>query len=253
MKIITQDEGSSPLSRVFLQSRVFILLCTFLSVIVTAIGVVTRDESPTARIEYHYGYKLNFASWGDVFSDLKQNFQSPEVLESWLESSPSHKLKSKEWSDLKIVDGIKLQKNSNEMLVEFTKSKNSGALIVNTDNLQTLNAIYRYLNFLNEKITKEYVEFTRWEIDNLIKFIETKHAKQLEAIDTSRLWVKVINLQRNIHRMNNGTLILQINRPTSPTKTKLVMAPIFWGGLFGFGMGCLLTVIRHSRVLGLWK
>ena len=249
MTNVTQNALFSRQNRAFVRSCVFVLLCTILSVIFASLGVIVRGNTYEARIDYHYSYKLTFMPWGLVWNDLKQNFNNPDVLASWLEANPSQKLKPKDWLDFKIVDDVKLQKSPHEMLVSFRKSKASGVLIVKTDNLQTLDAIYRYLNFLNEKITEEYAEKARWEIDNLVEVYETKHAKKLELIGPYRIWSRKTQLQRDINNLNNGKYALQISRPGSPKQTNLVMAPIFWGGIFGFAMGCLLVATRHAKDL----
>lgn len=249
----THDDWFSRSNSVFVRSCVFILSCTMLSLLVAGVGVIVRDDTFEARIDYQYSYKLNFLPWGIVWSDLKQNFNNPDVLESWLVANPPQNHKFKEWLDFKIVDDIEVQKSAHEMLVEFKKSRNSGALIVKTDNLQTLDALYRYLNFLNEKITEEYAELARWEIDNLLKVYGPKDAKKLEVIGCDHLWTKVVKLQRDINQLKNGKYALQISKPGSPKQTNLVMAPIFWGGIFGFGVGCLLVAMRHAKVLGMSK
>jgi len=187
-----------------------------------------------------------------AFSDLSRLFRSEPQFKAWRTSNSKAIIDFAPISPTQLVDGVELASSSSLV------SLDANGLGVNTNDLQVLDGLHSYLMFLNESLTRQYIERTVDEINYIERrfkdFWIADVPLQEQVLTFMQHTNEVRKLESYVERAEGGAHVFKISRPTQPVvtsaspKTNLIVAlSIVLGGFVGAAYVLLRNTIRRRR------
>lgn len=180
-------------------------------------------------------------------TDFQKKFYSKDIFEDWKKSNVNVSLIFEDFSATEVVNGFIFSKEDDDQLatLEFEK-RGESFVLVRSNQSPILDDFFRYANFVNELLKKEYVVRANEEL----KIIESRF-KDLASVDSSIIQT-VLTTDRYIVSAEKGANVLSIERPTKPKKispkTSLILAlSIVLGGFLGVIFITIRNTIKNKK------
>ena len=105
-----------------------------------------------------------------VKSDFKAMFYSKSVFDAWKSGNGKSELVYGDFNITEVINGFTFSKEGGGLLANIVEEKSLSALVVNTNKPSLLDEFFKYENFVNNKLTSDYVLRAKDEL----KIIETR-------------------------------------------------------------------------------
>jgi capsular polysaccharide biosynthesis protein len=179
-------------------------------------------------------------------SDFKAIFYSKSMFDVWKSENGKSKLVYDDFDITEVINGFTFVKEEGNLLANIVEEKSLSALVVKTNKLSLLDEFFKYENFVNNKLTSDYVLRAKEELN----FIETRF-QNLQSSDIS-IVNNVLNIHRYIVSVERGSKVMTLNSPTFPKKIspkiKLTLAmSIVLGGMIGIVLVLVNNSIRKRK------
>jgi len=177
-------------------------------------------------------------------SDFKAMFYSKSMFDVWKSENGKSELVYDDFNITEVINGFTFVKEEGALLANIVDSLS--ALVVKTNKLSLLDEFFKYENFVNNKLTSDYVLRAKDEL----KIIETRF-QNLQSSDIS-IVNNLLNIDRYIISVERGSKVITLNPPTFPKKIspkiKLTLAlSIFLGGMIGVVFVLVKNTIRKRK------
>ena len=181
-----------------------------------------------------------------VKSDFKAMFYSKSVFDVWKSENGKSELVYDDFDITEVINGFTFVKEEGDLLANIVEAKSLSALVVKTNKPSLLNEFFKYENFINNKLTSDYVLRAKDEL----KIIETRF-QDLQSSDIS-IVNNVLNIDRYIVSVERGSKLMTLKPPTFPKKIspkiKLTLAmSIVLGGMIGIVFVLVNNSIRKRK------
>ena len=225
------------------------LISAFVAISVLLSGGFLFSATPIyeSKINFSIQTPIEYYPNGNVKYDFKEMFYSKSMFDTWKSENEKSELVYKDFRITKTINGFMFAKEKQELLAYFVEDKNNeslSALVIKTKKVVLLNEFYKYLNFINNKLTSFYL------------LREKKALKNLQAFenfvqDTNRSTYLVMN-SRFIFAIENGSRVMMLNHPTFPKKTSpkfilIISLSIVLGGIIGAVIVLVNNKIRKRK------
>ena len=204
--------------------------------------VLSEDPVFESKIFYQVDTLPAFYENDEVIDDFQKNFYSVSVFDDWKKSNSSGPLIYENLEETKVIDGFFLSKNQSELLATFATSKEGiTSIIINTDQLATLDDVFKYAKHINDMLETEYVSRAKDELT----FLDTRFKSSTEP-GFEALQMAILH-NRFITSVENGVSLLKIKNPTVPKKiSPRFLLVIVTSGTSGGIIGILLTFFLNA-------
>ena len=198
--------------------------------------IVFSVESP---IQYYKDKKIKY--------DFKGKFNSKSTFDAWKSENEKSELVYKDFSNTREVNGFTFAKEKNDLFVYFVEDKNSSlsALVVKSNKLSQLSEFFKYVNFINNKLTSNYLMLEKRALKVIQLTVDD------DELDSNKR--KVFELgSKFIINIENGSKVMKLDPPTLPKKIspniKLTLAlSIVLGGMIGAAIVLVNNIIRKRK------
>ena len=181
-----------------------------------------------------------------VKSDFKAMFYSKSVFDAWKSGNGKSELVYGDFNITEVINGFTFSKEGGGLLANIVEEKNLLILVVKTYNLQILHDFFKYKNFINNKLTSDYVMRAKDEL----KIIETRF-QDLQSSAKSNV-NNLLNIDRYIVSTERGSKVMALNPPTFPKKLSpkikvTFVLSILLGGMIGVVFVLVNNLIRKRK------
>jgi len=178
-------------------------------------------------------------------SDFKAMFYSKSVFDVWKSENGKSELVYDDFDITEVINGFTFAKEEGA-LANIVEEKSFLTLVVKSYKPSLLNDFFKYKNFINNKLTSDYVLRAKDEL----KIIETRF-QNLQSSDISIVH-NVLNIDRYIVSVERGSKVITLNPPTFPKKispkvTLILPMSIVLGGLIGVVFVLVNNSIRKRK------
>lgn len=224
------------------------IICStvFISCLLASCFIYFQDAKYTSNILYMVNNKPPFFNNEKILKDFINIFYSKNEFQTWKNNSKNSSLSSKDISNIVFVDGFKLSKNEESLLIRLSESRklNTNVITINSENLEKITDVYNYAQFLNNTLKITYLRRAEYEY----KFLQDRLKNFPENVSIN-LVDKLLEIDRFIIEMRKGTEIMKFQFPSIPNKISpnirltLIMSLLI-GGVIG-----TLFVLVHGSIL----
>ena len=93
-----------------------------------------------------------------IYIDFKEKFYSKKIFENWKERNSNTSLTFEDFSETRVIDGFVLLRSEDEQLVTIYLGLHTGNyVLVKTNQLSLVFDVFKYSNYVNEVLLREYV------------------------------------------------------------------------------------------------
>lgn len=207
----------------------FVLIGVLLSI--SLVLVIEKVKGPVFESKMAYSVEMlpPFYEEEKALSDFHKNFNSIDVFESWKKRDGNVSIAFEDFSGTAVVDGFVLSNSEDGRLAEVDRS----IVLINSNQLPILDDFFKYANYINEQLKKEYVVRAHEELQII-------DARLASFPGMNNNMETVLAIDRYIFLADKGASVLDIQRPTIPklieTRFKsvpLLVLSIIFSGTFG--------------------
>ena len=175
-------------------------------------------------------------------TDFQNKFFSVSAFEEWKQNNSNTSLVFEDFSTTELIDGFVLSKNEGKKLVKITpQKKDVSFIVVKSNQLPLLDEFFKYANYINELLAKQYVARAKDEL----KIIERRFKEFPTANDD--MISNLLAIDRYIVSVEKGASVFTIQRPTIPKKVSPMSSLILVTSLVLGGMvGVLFILVRNA-------
>jgi hypothetical protein len=185
-----------------------------------------------------------------VKSDFKAMFYSKKVFDVWKSENGKSELVYDDFAITEVINGFTFLKEEGDLIAKIVEKKNVSSLVVKTNKPSLLNEFFEYQNFVNNKLTSDYVLRAK----DQLKIIEKR--KVLPFGNFEGAYVppdeQVLKIDDFIASTEKGDKIITINQPTFPKKISpkikhTLALSILSGGIIGVAFVFVKNTIRRRK------
>ena len=166
------------------------------------------------------------------YIDFQKKFYSEKLFEEWKENNSNTSLVFEDFNMTEVVDGFVFSKRKADQLATFELKRAGNTFILVKSNLLPLVIdVFRYSNYINETLKREYLLEAKNDLENIKLMFDTGAAADGDALET------ILSLRRFIDAAEKGSNVLVIKSPSMPINVshkflKLTMSAVL-GGMVG--------------------
>jgi capsular polysaccharide biosynthesis protein len=182
-----------------------------------------------------------------VFADFEKNFYLKRNFVDWKKNVGKSSLVFEDFSNTKVVNGFNIKKSELEQLATINTLKKSGNLTivslirVNSNQLPVLEDFFKYANFINQLLKKEYVNRAQDEIKIIDSRMKVLPSSEVDFVNL------FLSLNRFVVSAKKGSEILSIQNPTFPKKiSPPYLLVFFFSVVLGLMVGICSVLIRST-------
>lgn len=224
-----------------------IILSALLAALVGFIFLFVQKPEYEARLNFSIQNKPSFLSEGTVLAQFKKMFFSKGEFEYWKNNNVDTLLEYEDFSMTRVVDGFTITKDETELFAKFERPDEGGPLIlVGTNELKILDDIYKYINYIDEKLRRSYFSLVTEEIKGLDEYLQ-----KLEGTD-SEIQKDLMSAKRFLVAIDSGASVISFQHPTMPAKVWpnsriILLISVFVGGTIGVFIVLVRFAIRRHK------
>ena len=212
-----------------------ICFALLVSCLLTSCFLFFQDAKYKSDISYFVYNKPPFINDEKILKDFKNIFYSNNEFQRWKNNNNNSILNFKNVTNIVFVDGFKLTKNEENLLIKFSKSKkvDSYLITINSKSLEKITDVYKYIQFLNNFLKTSYVSKAEKEYNFLKERINAFPDNVSNAMIN-----QLLEVGRFIDRTSNGTEIIKFQLPSIPKKISpnirlILIMSLIMGGIIG--------------------
>jgi LPS O-antigen subunit length determinant protein (WzzB/FepE family) len=202
--------------------------------------IVFSVESP---IQYYKDKKIKY--------DFKGKFNSKSTFDAWKSENEKSELVYKDFGIEKVIEGFTFAKEEKELFAYIVEDKKNSlsALVIKSNNMSLINEFFKYVNFVNNKLTSDYLLREK----KVLKAMQTQFVNSGQNINKSKdSEIREIQTNRFIIATESGSKVMSLNPPSVPKKIspkiKLILAlSIVLGGMIGAVIVLVNNTIRKRK------
>ena len=225
------------------------LISAFVAISVLLSGGFLFITTPIyeSKINFSVDMKVWYHKDKSINNDFIRMFYSKIMFDAWKSENEKSELVYKDFSNTREVNGFTFAKEKNDLFVYFVEDKNSSlsALVVKSNKLSQLSEFFKYVNFINNKLTSNYLMLEKRALKVIQLTIDD------DELDSNKR--KVFELgSKFIINIENGSKVMKLDPPTLPKKIspniKLTLAlSIVLGGMIGAAIVLVNNIIRKRK------
>jgi len=225
-------------------------IITTFSLIVVLLGsgfIFIKDSVYESKMFFSADTIPPFYNSNKASTDFQKKFYSISIFENWKKNNGSTSLVFEDFSLTEVIDSFVLLKKEDEQLVTLGFENEIGSFIlIKTDQLPVLDDLFKYAQYINEILRKEYVDRAK----NELKIIEARFTN-FDSVNSDIIQT-VLSIDRYIVSAEKGANVLTFQRPTMPEKVSpkslliLAMSVIF-GGMMGMFFIFFRNAVRKRK------
>lgn len=193
-----------------------------------------REVVYSSRLNYSVDAIPPFYNSEQVISDFEERFSSKSVFDNWKMKNDAGTLTYSDFSKVSVVQGLSWAKAPSDLVVQFRQKKKQKvrSLVVKSNDLRKLDAVYRYAQYVNELMTHDFENRANLELN----YIEARGDSTAQSYGP--ILLAKVSINRYFTEISDGSKSLMIAHPsfpkgsTSSTLLKFV-APTVIGGIIG--------------------
>ncbi len=195
--------------------------------------IFLKDTIYASKLTYTIDTIPPFYEEKKVYSDFQKKFYSISIFEDWKKNYGKTVLVFDDFSTIEIFNGYAISKSEDQQLATLvSENEERFFLLVKSNQLPILNDFFKYAQYINKLLKKEYVIRSREEL----KIIESRF-KDLKSANSDVVEL-VLSIDRYIVSADKGANVLKIQHPKMPKKISPNVPLIFalsliLGGLVG--------------------
>ena len=201
------------------------------------------DKKPkyVSQIKYTGDNMPPFYASNKVFSQFKKNFYLKSNFENWKKTYSKASFVHEDISFTADINGIVFSKNEHEMLAIISSGGGRGTISMRTNDLSTVDGIFKYSQFINNLLNENYIKRAR----NELKILKSR-ITDFSPVD-STIILNVLSIDRFILSAENKSTILAFQHPSIPkiVSHKLYLI-LFIFALSGTVLGVLYVLISKA-------
>tara|TARA_B110000008_G_scaffold277037_1_gene317518 strand:- start:828 stop:1604 length:777 start_codon:yes stop_codon:yes gene_type:complete len=200
---------------------------TFIAMLIGAwyLNILNKEVQYESKLTYVVDNVPPFYRASTVFFDFKNNFYSKRNFENWKKTYGKTSFVYEDFSITEVINGFVFTKPEGQQLATISSSSSEGNeyfILIKTNNLSTLDGFFKYAQFINQLLNKEYVERAKTEL----KIMKLRF-KDLSSVD-SKIVQNVLSIDRFVMTAEKGADILTIQHPSIPNKVSSKLKSIFF-------------------------
>ena len=179
----------------------------------------SKEPLYESKLVYSVDTLPPFYSKEKALTDFKKRFYSSTIFKDWKKSNANTPLVFKDFSLTEVVNGFVLSRREGEQLATISSEK--GFILLKTNQLPVLDGFFKYSEYVNRRLKREYVERAKDELN----IIETR----FEDFSTGKdvIISRILAVDRFIVAVGKGEDVLKIQSPTKSNKAQKSIASIF--------------------------
>ena len=200
--------------RILWRGKWTVCLFTLISFSIGAVHTAVRTPAYESRINVAINLNSPFQSQSKSLQEFELKFQSRAVFEDWKEGHPDTTLHFDNVSSIENVNGYLFTRDLDTQLIQNIRLDDaSSSLASNSNDLSTLNEVFRYANFVNRKLSSTHHQRAKEETSNIKK----KYKDYMSS--NEQIIVYLLTLERFNAALEDGTRLYTIYPPTLPKMT----------------------------------
>lgn|GEM_PF-1485391 len=183
----------------------------------------------------------------EIVDDFQEKFYSADIFDDWKKNNSSGPLVFEKFKKTAVIDGVVLSRNESKLLARFATNKNGiNSINIQTDQLATLDDFFKYANYINDALEREYVSRAKDELTFLDSRFKISTLANSESVEMAVL------LSRFITSVENGAPVLAIKNPTVPEKKSprsflILITSVASGGMIGIFSIFFLNAVKTGK------
>lgn len=222
---------------------------TLIAMLIGTGYIYIKDPAYVSKLTYSVDNKPPFYKEIKVYYDYKKKFHSKKNFNDWKKIVGKSLLTFDNISDKDFINGFSIKKSEGQQLATIKDGKDgkdSPYIILKTNQLSILDEVLKYADFVNEVLSKDYVDKAKDELE----LINLRFAK-LSSVDIGYI-NHILSINRFLITAKKVTKILFIESPTMPKKkspkSKLTLfASLIFGGMIGVIFVLISNSIRIRK------
>lgn len=186
----------------------------------------------------------------DALIEFEENFYKKENFDSWKKENQNIKIPFEFFNiHAKTESGIFLKEFSTRSVIFEDRTSQLKRLIkIKTDNLNYINEIYGYIQYINKFMTTKYLNDLKYyyhEYINKLKIYKNYESGNINSIKI------LVDIDYYNFSINNGSKAFIVKKPTFPinenkgvSSKKLNIFKLILFGIFGGLIGILIIIFR---------
>ena len=112
-----------------------------------------------SKIFFSVDTGVEYYSDKSIKNKFNEFFYSKSMFDAWKSENEKSELVYKDFANTQEINGFTFTKDKNSSLAYIVEDKisSSSALVINTNKLSLLNEFFKYVNFINNKLTSNYI------------------------------------------------------------------------------------------------
>lgn len=224
-----------------------IIVFTLISLLVSIGFIYLKDPQYESKLFYAPNNFPPFYSADMVSNNFKTKFFSKNNFETWKKSIGKTPLAYEDLVDTKVIEGFIVEKKESAQMIRFGSKRRAGLyIIVNSNQLNILDDIFKYSNYINKIMQDNYVMKANEEIEKINLFLKDTTPPDADIIK------QILANGRFISSANKGLNTVEIKRPTYPEKISPIIPlvltlAIVIGVTFGVTFVLLRNAVRQRK------
>lgn len=217
------------------------IICStvLISCLLASCFIFFQDPKYVSNISYFVNNKPPFINNEKILRNFKNIFYSKNEFQKWKNNNKNSTLSFKNVSNIVYINGFKLTKNEENLLIKISKNN---VITINSKSLDKITDVYNYAQFLNNFLKTSYVSRAEQEY----KFLQERFNNFPENVSNSMI-DKLLEIDRFIIQMRNGSKIIEFQFPSIPNKISpnirfTLIISLLIGGIIGISF----ILIRDS-------
>lgn len=179
-----------------------------------------------------------FYNLDEHFIDFEKLFYSDKIFNDWKKNNSQSSLSYDLLKNTNTIDGVLFSNNDTNNFITINKD----LISIKSKDVFILNDIYEYLNFVNLNLNNIYLTQANNDLEILNNIFNEKNFENEISIGN------ILNLERFILEIKNGSNIFIVDRPLTPYKTSINNILVYLISFFICTFfGVLLVFIRSYK------
>ena len=199
----------------------FISAFTLIAMLTGTGYIYSKKPQYESFIKYSFNNLPPFYDYNYVKIDFKKNFHSKTNFDNWKQINGKTSFVHEDISFTEVINGIVLTKRNYKLLATVSTKPGSEFILARTNNLSTVDDLFKYAQFINNLLKEKYVIRSNSEIK-----IMSSRIKEFAPTD-SGIVAKVLSVDRFFESVKNKSNILRFDRPSKPQEVSIKSILIF--------------------------
>ena len=188
-------------------SRALISISVILAVTIGSLYLSFQDKVYESRLVFSLQYTPPKQNEANLFTYFEKSFFSKKNFNKWRSKNSKYNLTYQDISFIDEIDGFEVSIDEDKRSVVFKHERNkSSYLLIRSNQLNLLNGVHGYSNYINDILHREYV-------DAAIKVSESMSTDSINVLDQD-----VVTDYKQYIEFSKKNSLFYIRPPSKPQK-----------------------------------